>query len=96
MNDGVRIDVVLIQGPSGLVQPLVLTWPPDSVVGPIHSNVCNNKMYQLKSHGVKTVGLVDESHISTNRGLQSKMKPCMHTFYPSNPHFRESWTNSSE
>ena len=32
MNDGVRIDVVLIKSPSGLVQPFILTWPPDSVV----------------------------------------------------------------
>ena len=32
VDDGVRVDVVLVQGPPGLVQPLVLTGPPDGVV----------------------------------------------------------------
>ena len=32
VDDGVRVDVVLVQRPAGLVQPLVLTGPPDGVV----------------------------------------------------------------
>ena len=30
--DGVGVDVVLVQGPPRLVQPLVLAGPPDGVV----------------------------------------------------------------
>ena len=39
VDDGVRVDVVLVQCPPGLVQPLVLTGPPDGVVRPVHGNV---------------------------------------------------------
>ena len=32
VDDGVSVDVVLVQGPARLVQPLVLARPPDGVV----------------------------------------------------------------
>ena len=32
-------DVVLVQGPPGLVKPNVLLWPPHGVIGPIHGNI---------------------------------------------------------
>ena len=32
VDHGVCVDVVLVQRPAGLVQPLVLTGPPDGVV----------------------------------------------------------------
>ena len=39
VDDGVRVHVVLVQRPPGLVQPLVLTRPPDGVIRPVHRDV---------------------------------------------------------
>ena len=44
VDDGVCIDVVLVQRVAGLVQPLVPVGPPDGVVRPVHRDVCHNNI----------------------------------------------------
>ena len=39
VEEGVGRHVVLVQGPTGLVQPDVLLRPPHGVVGPVHRDV---------------------------------------------------------
>ena len=47
VDHGVRVDVVLVQGEAGLVQPLVLTGPPDGVVRPVHCNVWEIQILEI-------------------------------------------------
>ena len=39
VDDSVRIDIVLVQRPPGLVQPLVPVGPPDGVIRPVHGDI---------------------------------------------------------
>lgn len=43
VDQRVRRDVVLIECPTGLVQPDVPLWPPHGMVRPVHGNVCKEK-----------------------------------------------------
>ena len=42
-NVGIGRDIVLVQGPAGLVQPDVALRPPHGMVGPVHGNVCKRE-----------------------------------------------------